>query len=84
MKNLFAYHAKYLFDRKNKIPDFITGIVYTDTQLQTMIFYDYFLKKMITDLWAYHSFSIWAIPRKVTYTLHKKRQLVGQSIKEGE
>ena len=27
---------------------------------------------------------IWAIPRKVTYTLYKKSQLVGQSIKEGE
>ena len=27
---------------------------------------------------------IWAIPRKVTYTLHKKSQLVGQLIKEGE
>ena len=27
---------------------------------------------------------IWAIPRKVTYTLHKKSQLVGQSIKERE
>ena len=27
---------------------------------------------------------IWAIPRKVTYTLHIKSQLVGQSIKEGE
>ena len=27
---------------------------------------------------------IWAIPRKVTYTLHKKSQLVGQAIKEGE
>ena len=27
---------------------------------------------------------IWAIPRKVTYTLQKKSQLVGQSIKEGE
>ena len=28
--------------------------------------------------------NIWAIPRKVTYAGHKKRQLVGQSIKEGE
>ena len=27
---------------------------------------------------------IWAIPRKVAYTLHKKSQLVAQSIKEGE
>ena len=27
---------------------------------------------------------IWAITRKVTYTLHKESQLVGQSIKEGE
>ena len=29
-------------------------------------------------------FLSWAIPRKVTYTLHKKSQFVGQSIKEGE
>ena len=28
--------------------------------------------------------NIWAIPRKVTYTLHKKSQLIGQPIKEGE
>ena len=27
---------------------------------------------------------IWAIPRKVTYTLHKKGQLIGQPIEEGE
>ena len=27
---------------------------------------------------------IWAIPRKVTYTLHKKSQVIGQPIEEGE
>ena len=27
---------------------------------------------------------IWAIPREITYILHKKSQLVGQLIKEGE
>ena len=29
-------------------------------------------------------FNIWVIPRKVTYIQHKKSQLVGHSIKEGE
>ena len=30
----------------------------------------------------YTTYFIWAIRRKVTYTLHKKSRLVGQSIKE--
>ena len=34
-------------------------------------------------LYIYNTY-IWAIPRKVTYTLHKKSQLIRQPIKEGE